>query len=180
MTSNIGCFGLLLIFGFIVYLFIRRRKLTNELQAFFNEGHYLRRDQCPVPNPFVYTDAHVGCSDGELKPGMPYTLILGSRMTGAGKTASLHTFIGFYFPQQVNLSDEWLAGWKQKVAERGDAWAEGSGVEKMKKSWGLMGAPDKLPIRAIRVNDGVLIAWIGLHLRKQIEERIQDVLASFS
>jgi hypothetical protein len=47
----------------------------------------------------------------------------------------------------------------------------------MKKSWGLMGAPDKLPFRAIRMNDGVLIAWIGLQLRSEIEERIQDVLA---
>jgi hypothetical protein len=48
----------------------------------------------------------------------------------------------------------------------------------MKKSWGLMGAPNKLPIRAIRINDGVLIAWIGLHLRSEIEERIKDLSAS--
>lgn len=41
-----------------------------------------------------------------------------------------------------------------------------------------MGAPEHLPIRAVRINNRVLLAWNGLHLKKTIEARIKDVLDS--
>jgi hypothetical protein len=52
-------------------------------------------------------------------------------------------------------------------------------VEKIEKSWGSKGAPDNLPIRAARLDNGVILAWNGLHTREQIEARMNDVLASF-
>ena len=42
-----------------------------------------------------------------------------------------------------------------------------------------MGPPQTLPIRAARAEDGgVVLAWSGLHLRKVIEARMDDVLAT--
>ena len=179
MVAEISCLGLILIAGLIGYLFYRSRKLMNDMQDFYTQGNYVRRDNPPVENPFVYTDmSFTTSSDGFIKTGMPYTLILGTRYSGAGSSRIQHDYIGFYFPPQVELSDAWLNQWKQKVAERGDNWAQHSGIEKTEKSWGLMGAPEHLPIRAVRINNGVLLAWTGLHLREKIEARMQDVLQS--
>jgi hypothetical protein len=179
MNSSIGCIGLIAIAGFIGYLFYRRKKISDDLKDFYKQGNYIRREQVPVEYPFVDKGlAFVICSDGFLKEGMPYTLMLGTKFSGAGKTSRQDDYIGFYIPAHPQLTDEWLNGWKQKVVERGDGWAKHSGVQQIKKSWGLWGPPNKLPIRAVRINDGIVIAWIGLHLRKQIEERINDVLTS--
>jgi hypothetical protein len=179
MAGEIGCIGLILIAGFIGFLFYRRRKLMNELQDFYKTGNYIRRESLPVENPFVYTDmSFTTASDGKIKADLPYSLILGTRVTGGGKNMIRHDYIGFYFPPEVELNDEWLNKWKEKVAERSDNWAQHSGVEKIDKRWGLMGAPEHLPIRAIRINNGVLLAWTGLHLRKTIEARMKDVIES--
>jgi hypothetical protein len=105
---------------------------------------------------------------------MPYTLILGSRTANR----SLYTYIGIFIPQNPETTDSWLNTWKQKVAERGDNWAQHSGVEKADKKWGLMGPPEHLPIVATRVNNGTMLSWSGLHIRKTIEARINDVLQS--
>lgn len=179
MSGEIGCLGLILIAGFIGFLFYRRKKLENALQAFYKQGNYVQREKLPITNPFVYEDLNFVTSlDGKLKADMPYTLILGTRITGGGQNMIRHDYIGFYIPPHASLSDEWLGQWKAKVAERGDNWAQHSGVEKQDKSWGLMGVPEHLPLRAIRINNGVLLAWSGLHLRHVIESRIKDVLQS--
>jgi len=179
MAGEISCFFGILIIGFIIFLFYRRKKLINELKEFYQQGNYIQRKSLPITNPFIYDDmTFITSSDGKLKSDMPYTLILGTRVTGGGKNMIQYDYIGFYFSPHASLTDEWLGQWKQKVAERGDHWAEHSGVEKIDKKWGLLGAPEELPIRAVRVNDGVLLAWMGLHLRKTIEARMQDVLES--
>jgi hypothetical protein len=179
MNGTIGCLGLAAIAGFIGYLFYRRKKISDDLQDFYKQGAYIRREQPPLEYPFVDRClAFVNSSDGFLKEGMPYTLMLGTKFSGAGKTSRQEDYIGFYIRAHPQLTDEWLNGWKQKVVERGDGWAKHSGMQQVEKSWGLMGAPNKLPIRAARMSEGILLAWIGLHLRKQIEERINDVLAS--
>lgn len=181
MAAEIGCFGLILIAGFIGFLFYRRKKLINELKEFYREGNYIKRESLPITNPFIYDDmTFITWLDGNLKSDMPYTLILGTRVTGGGKNMIQYDYIGFYFPPHASLTDEWLGQWKEKVAERGDNWAEHSGIEKIDKNWGLLGAPEELPIRAVRVNNAVLLAWTGLHLRKTIEARMQDVLESIS
>lgn len=109
--------------------------------------------------------AFTAALDGKIRSDIPYTLILGTRFSGASETRIQHNYIGFYFPPHESMTDEWLNQWKQKVAERGD-------------NWGIMGAPERLPIRAVRINNGILLAWNGLHLRHTIEARIQDVLDS--
>ena len=177
MVAEISCFFGILIIGFIGFLFYRQNRLMNELQEFYKQGKYVYREQLPIKNPFVYEDmSFVTSSDGKIRADIPYTLILGTRYSGASQSRIRHDYIGFYFPPHDLLTDEWLDQWKAKVAERGDNWAQHSGVEKLDKSWGLMGAPEHLPIRAVRINNGVLLTWNGLHLRKTIELRIQDVL----
>jgi hypothetical protein len=179
MTGTIGCIGLVAIAGFIGFLFYRRKKLMDDLQNFYKEGNYTNRAGTPVPHPFVHEMSYIVNSDGSLKPGVPYTLMLGTQFSGAGQSRRQDDYIGFYFPPQVQLSDAWLNAWQDKVAERGDGWAKHSNREPLKKSWGLMGPPQTLPIRAARMEDGgVVLAWSGLHLRKVIEARIADVLAT--
>ncbi len=170
-----------LIIASMVYLYFRDRELVSGLKEFLKEGKYKLRVQPPIRAPFVYEQrVQVASYDGQLKEGVPYTLILGRRVVGEKKESVTYQYIGFYFPPQTNLSDEWLEGWRRKVAERGDSWAVKCGVEKIEKNWGSKGVPDHLPIRAARIESGVLLAWNGLHTRDHIEARIQDVLASLS
>jgi hypothetical protein len=168
-----------LIVASIVYLYFRDRQMISGLREFLREGKYKLRIQPPVKAPFVYENlSKITSYDGWIKNEIPYTLILGIRVTGNGNDKISYQYVGFYFPPQVMLDDEWLHGWKCKVAERGDSWAAKSGVEKAEKSWGSKGIPDNLPIRAARVDGGVLLAWNSLHTREHVEARINDTLAS--
>jgi hypothetical protein len=165
----------------VIYLYFRDRMMIGGLKDFLRAGKYKLQVQPPLKAPFIYENlSRVTSYNGWLKPEMPYTLILGIRITGNGNQDRIsYQYIGFYFPPQVELSDEWLEGWRKKVAERGDNWAAKSGIEKIEKNWGSKGAPDSLPIRAARVeNGGVILAWNGLHNTDHIEARINDVLAS--
>ena len=167
-----------LVIASIVYFYFRDRQMIGGLKEFLREGKYKLRMQPPVKAPFTYNLPKITNYDGMLTAGMPYTLILGTRVTGKGSDSITYHYLGFYFPPQVKLSDEWLDGWRHKVAERGDNWAAKSGLEKIEKNWGNKGAPDNLPIRAARVDGGVLLAWNGLHTREHVEARINDILAS--
>jgi hypothetical protein len=168
-----------LIVASIVYLFVRDQELINGVKAFIKAGKYTPRAQPPIAAPFVYEPlSKIACYDGQIKPNLPCTLILGIRATGEGKNKILYYYIGFYFPSQVKFSDEWLNGWQTKVAERGDHWAEISSAQKIETNWGVKGAPDTLPIRAEREGGGVFLAWNGLHTRDCIQARIDDILAS--
>ena len=168
-----------LVVASVTYLYFRDRQLIGGLKEFLKEGKYKLRVQPPIKAPFVYENlSRITSYDGLLKPALPYTLILGLRITGRGKDCISYQYVGFYFPPHVQLSDEWLNGWKHKVAERGDNWAAKSGIEKIEKVWGSKGIPDNLPIRATRLNGGVILAWNGLHTREHIEARLNDVLAS--
>ena len=61
----------------------------------------------------------------------------------------------------------------------GDAGAQNhTALSQDEKNWGSKGAPDNLPIRAARIDGGVIIAWNGLHTSEHIEARINDVLVS--
>lgn len=168
-----------LVIASIAYLYFRDRQMIGGLKEFLKEGKYKLRVQPPIKTPFVYeARVKVASYDGQIKEGLPYTLILGLRTSGAGKDSIAYQYIGFYFSQQVQFDDEWLGNWQRKVAERGDHWASKSGIEKMEKNWGSKGIPDNLPIRAARVEGGILLAWNSLHTREQVEARINDVLAS--
>jgi len=168
-----------LVVASVVYLYFRDHQMIGGLREFLKEGKYKLRVQPPIKAPFTYEKlSKVTSYDGQIKPSLPYTLILGVRVTGEGKDRILYNYIGFYFPAQVEFNDEWLNGWKHKVAERGDNWAAKSEMEKVEKSWGSKGVPDNLPIRAARMDGGIILAWNGLHTREHVEARINDVLAS--
>ncbi len=169
-----------LIIASIVYLYFRDRQMISGLKEFLKKGGYKLRVQPPIKTPFTYEQlARITSYDGRLKPDLPYTLILGTRITGEGKESVSYYYVGFYFAPQTKLSDEWLQGWERKVAERGDRWAVKSNAEKVEANWGSKGAPDHLPIRAARVDGGgIILAWNGLHTGAHIEERINDILAS--
>jgi hypothetical protein len=179
MLINFSIILTALVIASITYLYFRDRQMIGGLKEFLKEGKYKLNVQPPLKAPFVYEKIFkITSYEGWIKPEMPYTLILGIRMTGKGKDSISYQYIGFYFPPQVNFSDEWLNGWKHKVAERGDNWAAKSEVEKVEKVWGSKGIPDNLPIRAARVDGGVILAWNGLHTKEHVEARIHDVLAS--
>ncbi len=169
-----------LVIASIVYLYFRDRQMIGGLKEFLKEGKYKLRVEPPIKAPFIYEKLYkVTSYDGYLKEGMPYTLILGIRAAGEKKNRVFYHYIGFYFPPQTSFEEGWLQAWQTKVAERNDNWAAKSGLEKIEKNWGTKGAPDHLPIRAARLeNGGYILAWNGLHNREHVEARIQDVLAS--
>ena len=178
MSSTIALLMFAVIIGFIVYLFWRQNRIFDDIQAFYKANNMYHQEVPPVEHPFIYNDVNPICSKGNLKQEMPFTFMLGSRSTGAGQSRILHTYIGVFLPDHPRLTDGWLNAWQQKVAERGDNWAQHSGVEPVKKSWGLMGPPENLPIVAKRINNGVLIAWTGLHIRKVFEARLNELKQS--
>lgn len=180
MSSTIALFIFAVIIGSIVYLFWRQNKMSNDLGKFYRENNLIFRETSPLEDPFIFKDVRLVCNDGMLKPETPYTLILGTRIVTDGQGTSAYRYIGVFLPPQVQVSDEWLANWQQKVVERGDAWAKYSGVEPAQKNWGLMGAPEHLPIRAARLNGGVFIGWSGLHSRKNIENRLSELRSTLS
>lgn len=178
MGATIGLSALILIAGLIGFLFWRQRKIFDDIGQFYKDNNLFYRETSPVEHPFIYTDIRPICSQGHLLPDMPFTFILGSRSEGAGQTRILHTYIGVFIPDHPKLSDIWLSSWQKKVAERGDNWAKHSGMEPIEKNWGLMGAPEDLPIVAMRINNGILISWIGLHIRKTFETRLDELKAT--
>jgi hypothetical protein len=130
-------FGLLLILAVAVVLVFsvwRDRRLSEELQILLREHNFKPRESRSIPAPFVYERLdHLVCFDGDLRPGMPITLLLGTRRTGIDKHRITYYYTGIYFPPQVQLNDHWLERWKRMVAERGDDWAVHSGVQKTEK-----------------------------------------------
>src|SRR5688572_17589542 len=114
-------FGLLLLFAvaiLLVFLAWRDRRLSQEFQTMLLEHNFTPRESCPIPTPFVYERLdHLVCFDGDLCPGMPITLLLGTRRTGIDKHRMTHYYTGIYFSPQVKLSDSWLDRWKRRVAE---------------------------------------------------------------
>ncbi len=48
MASYIGCPGLILIVLFIVFLFLRRKKLTNELTEFYRKNQFYTVNEFPA------------------------------------------------------------------------------------------------------------------------------------
>ncbi len=172
---SIGIPLLVIIVGVIVYLFWRQNRIFNELGIFYKENNLVFRQSSPLEHPFVYTDTKLVCNDGILKPGIPYTLILGTRVVTDWQGTFSYHYIGVFLPPQVQVSDEWLSAWQRKVAERGDNWAQYSGMEPIKKTWGVMGPPESLPVRAVRANGGVFIGWSGMHMRKVIEARLNEL-----
>lgn len=180
MSSTIALLMFIALIGFIAFLFWRQNRIFNDIQAFYKDNKMVYQETAPVEHPFIYTSIKPICSKGNLKPDMPFTFMLGSRSEGAGQSRVLHTYIGVFIPDHPRLTDAWLNTWKHKVAERGDNWAQHSDVEPHKKSWGLMGAPEDLPIVAKRINNGVLIAWSGLHIRKVFEARLDELKQTLS
>ncbi|MFN8398399.1 MAG: hypothetical protein U0X74_00175 [Anaerolineales bacterium] len=175
MSSTIALVMFAVIIGFIVYLFWRQNRIFDDIQKFYKANGMLYQETPPVEHPFIYTDVKPICSKGNLKPDMPFTFMLGSRAEGAGQSRILHTYIGVFIPNHPRLTDSWLSTWKQKVAERGDNWAQHSGIQPIEKSWGLMGPPENLPIVAKRFDNGIVIAWSGLHIRKVMEARLDEL-----
>ncbi len=175
MSLTVAILMFVVIVGLIVFLFWRQNRIFNELGNFYKENKLISRPTSPVERPFVYTDVNLTCNDGLLKPDAPYTLILGTHMVTDGQGTSAYRYIGVFLPLQVQLSDEWLKAWQQKVAQRGDNWAQYSGVEPISKTWGIMGVPENLPIRAMRVNGGIFIGWAGMHMRKVIQARLSEL-----
>ncbi|NWF63858.1 MAG: hypothetical protein HXY38_06075 [Chloroflexi bacterium] len=178
MSSFIAILMLAVILGAIIFLFWRQNRIFNELGNFYKENNLIFQPASPVEHPFMYPDVKLVCSAGMLRPNIPYTLILGTRLVTDGQGTSSYRYIGVYLPPQAQVNDEWLSAWQQKVAERSDQWAQYSGVTAAEKNWGVMGAPEHLPVRAVRVNSGVFIGWSGIHTRKTIEARLNELKTS--
>lgn len=187
MPLPVALLLLLAVFGTIVFLFVRSHRLRVDRERFLEERGLHLRSHCPkeVTHPFVYEDLLAcSCYEGPLDPQRPlrFVLILGSRQSqgsaGPGQPPVIDFYIGAYLPSaSIKLDDAWLNLWQQRVAERGDGWAQRTGLPVPSRDHGLLGPKESLPIRAVRTQEGgVLIAWQGLHLRDRLEKRLAELV----
>jgi hypothetical protein len=173
-----GAVVLLLVTAIPGYMLVRSHVEGVRLARMLR-GELAERLGCPVPEPFVERSAVVlGCWDGKLPSGRAFILIFG---TEPGSRAQVANYIGIWLPPGPDLTDAWLTRWKERVAARGDFWAERSGVPAAHRTHLFVGPPESEPIRADRAEDGVLIAWrlITLPSADKVRERIAAVAGSF-
>ncbi len=100
--------------GFPLFLWWCNRRVATDFEAWLTGHGWALRPQCPVPTPFGFSDQAIGslaCFNGELRPGMPMTLIFGVRSTwqpGIDPQPIATSYLGMYFPPAVKLDDSWL------------------------------------------------------------------------
>lgn len=169
---------LVLVTAIPVYMVVRSQTEGVRLARMLR-NEMTERWGCPVPAPFVEPSAVVlDCWDGKLPGGRPFVLIFG---TEPGSRAQVANYIGIWLPPGPDLTDDWLLRWKQRVADRGDWWAQRAGVPAPRRTHLFVGPPEGVPVRADRAEGGALLVWklITLPSVDKVRERIDAVAGSF-
>src|SRR5262249_44260203 len=130
---------LVLVTAIPVYMVVRSQTEGVRLARMLR-NEMTERWGCPVPAPFVEPSAVVlDCWDGKLPGGRPFVLIFG---TEPGSRAQVANYIGIWLPPGPDLTDDWLLRWKQRVADRGDWWAQRAGVPAPRRTHLFVGPPE--------------------------------------
>jgi len=136
------------------------------------------RNDCPIPDPFIEPSAEViECWNGTYPAGQRFVVMFGAE---PGSRAQVANYIGIFLPAGPALTDDWLRGWKERVAARGDWWAKRSGLPAANVTHVLVGPPESVPVRADRVDEGVILAWrlVTFPTADKLKTRIDEVARS--
>ncbi len=172
-----GAAVVLLVTAIPAYMLVRSQTEGMRLARMLRR-ELVERWGCPVPEPFVERSAVVlDCWDGKLPGGRPFVLIFG---TEPGSRAQVASYIGIWLPQGPDLTEAWLVRWNERVADRGDWWAQRAGVPAPHRTHLFIGPPESVPVRADRAEGGVLLVWrlVTLPSVDKVRERIDAVAGS--
>ncbi len=157
-------FGGIFIFlvGFPIALVINERRNKIDFEKYTREKGWVQNTTTPIANPFGFANVNpYRVYSGYLRPDLPATIMFGIRCQSDGScpsTPACYSYIAMYFPIGVKLSDAWLEQWQQKI----------------KHPTGLFP-----PVHTERTPDGgAVVAWFGAAVRKNVEDRIAEVVAS--
>jgi len=159
------------------YMVVRSRRDGAELSRYLR-SELVPRKGCPIPDPFIEHNVAVNdCWDGQLASGQRFVVIFGAE---PGSRAQVANYIGIWLPPGPDLTDAWLRGWKERVAARGDWWAARSGIAAPPKTHLFVGPPESVPVRADRVDEGVILAWrlITFPTAEKVRTRIDELARS--
>lgn len=114
MTGYISCFGLLIIVLFIVFLFIRRRKINDELVKFYQKSQLYSVNDYPVSIREALGKGNWTCSKGSLiiehKPFEFYWLesyTTSSVMVNGSMQSTISPYLVIVFPSNT-VSQEFM------------------------------------------------------------------------
>jgi hypothetical protein len=151
--------------GFWLLLWFMNRRASRDFQTLVAERGFRLRSDCPVAEPFGPGVISGGalCYDGELQPGVPMTLMFGSRRTGSvnvqgAALATQEALMAIYLPPAVPLSEPWLLAWQAKVTAK----------------------QGRFPVlhAGRTAQSGMLLVWFGANQRQLVEDRMREVIAT--
>jgi hypothetical protein len=152
--------------GIPFYLWRQKRNLLSEFDAFVKQRRMTPRTTSPVA---VFTDANPpkglqfsSAYDGQLRPGVPMTLLLLRRMESVivqGVSIQNPTlYVGAYLPAQADFDANFLRIWDDKAQRR----------------------LDHVAYAARTVDSGFVAVWQGTPSRKNVEERLAELAKSLT
>jgi hypothetical protein len=159
------------------YMVLRSQRERAKLSRYLR-SELVPRNDCPIPDPFIEHNVAVNdCWDGALASGQRFVVIFGAE---PGSRAQVANYIGIWLPPGPDLTDGWLRGWKERVAARGDWWAARSGIPAPPKTHLFIGPPESVPVRADRLEPGVILAWrlVTFPTAEKVKTRIDELARS--
>lgn len=152
--------------GIPLYLWRQKRNVLSGFDAFVKQRRMTPRTTSPVA---VFTDANPpkglqfsSAYDGQLRPGVPMTLLLLRRMESVivqGVSIQNPTlYVGAYLPAQADFDANFLRVWEDKAQRR----------------------LDHVAYAARSVDSGFVVVWQGAPARKNVEARLAELAKSLS
>lgn len=165
MGKTVAIIAFIVIAAFWLLLWFMNRRAARDFSSLVAERGFRLSSECRLAEPFgpITSGAGVLCYEGELRPGVPITLIFGSRRTGSvnvqgAAMAVNEALMAMYLLPSVSLSDAWLASWQAKVTAK----------------------QDRFPILHVGrpPQGGALLVWFGANARQVVEDRMREVEAT--
>ncbi len=149
-----------------LFMWRRKRNVLSGFDEFVKQRRMVPRTTSPVtafsePNPpegLHFSSAY----DGQLRSGMPMTLLLLRRMESVivqGVSVQNATlYVGAYLPAQADFDVNFLKSWQNKALRK----------------------LDHVAYAARTVDSGFVIVWQGTPSRKNVEARLAELAKSLS
>ncbi len=147
-----------------LYMWRRKRNVLGGFDALVKQRGMTARTTSPVaafsePNPpesLHFSSAY----DGQLRPGVPMTLLLLSRLEAVfvqGVSVQNATlYVGAYLPAQANLDADFVRNWQTKAQRQ----------------------QEHVVYAARTIDSGFVVVWKGTPSRKNVESRLAELAQS--
>ncbi|MEP6482970.1 MAG: hypothetical protein ABJB01_00885 [Rudaea sp.] len=150
--------------GIPFYMFRLKRNVMGSFNALLKEKRFTQRTSSPVaaftsskpPDGLYFSSAY----DGELKPGVPMTLLLLRRSESVPVNGVMiqsgTLYVGAYLPQQTAVNANFIKTWQDKDRQ----------------------SKERVAYAAPAAEGGFVIVWQGTPARKNVEAHLNALLGS--